>query len=159
MAAGCNRNATGSADGSAMARKHPKSSVDATDLDLARAAFVEAVRSRDATAIAGLYGDGARLLAPESEVLRGRGDVAAFWGAGVASGIADVELEPEDVERLPDVAWEVGRYALRLEPEGGDAIVDRGRYLLVYRFDAGGWRRAAEMFAPDALSPALGRPA
>jgi ketosteroid isomerase-like protein len=118
----------------------------------ARAAFVEAIRSRDAGAIAELYGDDARLVAPDLDPLRGRDDVAAFWQAGVASGITDVELEPEDVEVTATLAWEVGRYALWLARESGDPAVERGRYLLIYAPDAGGatgWHRAAEMFRPD----------
>ena len=119
----------------------------------ARAAFVEAIRSHDAGAIAELYGDDARLVAPDLDPLRGRDDVAAFWQAGVASGITDVELEPEDVEITASLAWEVGRYALSIARETGDPAVERGRYLLIYApgaGDANGWRRAAEMFRPDA---------
>ena len=89
------------------------------------------------------------LVAPDVDPLRGREDVAAFWRAGVASGITNVELVPEDVEITASLAWEVGRYALWLSPESGEPIVDRGRYLLIYARDAGGWRRAAEMFRPD----------
>ena len=125
------------------------------DIDAARAAFIDAIRSRDPAAGAGLYGDGARLVAPDAEVIRGRNDVAAFWRAGIGTGIADVELEPEDLEVFDTIAWEVGGYALRLEPAGLEPIIDRGRYLLVYSLDAGHWRRAAEMFSPDTLNAEL----
>jgi ketosteroid isomerase-like protein len=121
-------------------------------IDAARAAFVEAIRHGDPAVIAGLYGDEARLVAPETEVIRGRDNVAAFWQAGVDTGVAEIELEPEDVEVMSTLAWEVGGYALRLEPTGQAPIVDRGRYLLVYARDGGGWRRAAEMFSPVAQS-------
>jgi hypothetical protein len=37
-----------------------------------------------------------------------------------------------------------------LGSEIGAHVVDRGRYLVVYRVDPDGrWRRAAEMFSPD----------
>jgi ketosteroid isomerase-like protein len=115
----------------------------------ARAAFVAALRRRDPGAVAELYGDDAHLIAPDVEPVRGRADVAAFWRAGIASGITDVELDPDDVEITATIAWEVGRYALWLALEGGEPVVDRGRYLLIYAPDAAGWRRAAEMFRPD----------
>jgi ketosteroid isomerase-like protein len=127
------------------------------EIALARAAFVDAVKAGDVRAVADLYGEDARLLAPEAGPLSGRDDVASFWRAGVASGVNDVELEPQDIERFPTVAWEVGRYVLGLQPPIGDRVVDRGRYLLVYRLDAGRWRRAAEMFAPDAHGTDEGR--
>jgi ketosteroid isomerase-like protein len=127
-------------------------SIAIDEIALARAAFVDAVRAGDVPAVADLYREDARLLAPEAEALHGRDDVASFWGAGVASGITDIELEPQDVERVATAAWEVGSYVLRLRPPAGEPVVDRGRYLLVYRLDAGRWRRAAEMFAPDPAS-------
>jgi ketosteroid isomerase-like protein len=123
-------------------------------IDAARAAFIDAIRSHDLEAIAGLYEDGARLVAPAAEMIRGRADVAAFWQAGMDTGIADVALVPEDLEVVASIAWEVGGYTLRLEPIGQEAIVDRGRYLLVYSFDDGRWRRAAEMFRPDTFNEA-----
>jgi ketosteroid isomerase-like protein len=132
----------------------PATAID--EIDAARAAFVEAIRSRDPAVVAGLYEDGARLVAPEAEVFRGRADVAAFWQAGMDTGIAEIELEPEDLEVYASIAWEVGTYALRLEPVGYEPIVERGRYLLVYVLDAGRWRRAAEMFGPETPGAELG---
>ena|SRR6185369_12841718 len=117
-----------------------------------RAAFVRALCDGDGSALAELYGEDARLLAPETAPLRGRQDAAAFWQAGVDSGITGVDLEPDDIEVMPTVAWEVGHYVLRLQSPRDEPLEDRGRYLLVYRLDAGSWRRAAEMFAPNATS-------
>lgn len=127
-----------------------------TALDAARTAFVDAVRRREPATIAGLYSAGARVVAPGAD-LRGRDDVAAFWGAGIETGVTEVELVPEDIELLPPIAVEVGQYRLRVEPEPGLELVDRGRYLLLYRLDDGRWVRAAEMFAPDQPAPTTGR--
>lgn len=125
------------------------------ELDSARSAFVEAVHRHEPATIAGLYSARARLVAPGSNVLRGRDDVAAFWRAGLETGVTDIELAPEDVELLPSVALEVGHYVIRVEFEPGAEVVDRGRYLLVYRVEHGRWVRAAEMFAPDVPAPAV----
>ena len=122
------------------------------EIDAARIAFVDAVRRHDPATIAALYSDGARLVAPDLALLRGRGNVAAFWGAGIDTGLTDVELAPDDVDLVPGLAWEVGRYEVRFEaeePTGRVELFDRGRYLLVYRLDDGRWTRAAEMFAPE----------
>ncbi|HET7182529.1 MAG TPA: nuclear transport factor 2 family protein [Candidatus Limnocylindrales bacterium] len=127
------------------------------DLDEARFAFVDAVRRHEPALISGLYSPGARVVAPGTDVLRGRDEVVAYWGAGMDTGMTRVELVPEDVELLPAMAWEVGRYALLVEPEPGVELVDRGRYLLIYRLDDGRWTRAAEMFAPDLPAPTPGR--
>jgi ketosteroid isomerase-like protein len=123
--------------------------------DEARTAFAEALQLGDALAASALYADDARLLAPSAELFEGREAIAAFWRAGIESGITQVELESLAVEERGDVAHEIGRYLLRLAPDEGDAVVDRGKYLLVHeRQQDGSWRWAVEMFNPEG-SPAL----
>jgi ketosteroid isomerase-like protein len=124
-------------------------------IDAVRDAFADAVRRHDAAAIASLYSEAATIVAPEAVLLHGRRDAARFWRAGIDSGMTDVELEPDDIGLLGGTAWEVGRYVVRFETrepvddiDDGE-LVDRGRYLLVYRLDSDGWSRVAEMLAPD----------
>lgn len=116
-----------------------------------RMAFAAALRGGDAAAAGALYSDDASLLPPLTEPLKGREAITAFWRAGVEAGISDVELDPLELERVDGFAYEVGRYALRLQPVGGGTVVDRGSYVLVHaqRTD-GSWQRAVEMFGPDA---------
>jgi ketosteroid isomerase-like protein len=116
-----------------------------------RTAFVAALRAGDAVAAARVYTDEARLVAPSAEPIRGQPAIEAFWRAGLAAGIYDVELQALELERVGKLAYEIGRYALRLQPTDGERVVDRGKYLLVHQRQAdGGWRRAVEMFGPDA---------
>lgn len=89
---------------------------------------------------------------------RGREAIAAFWQAGLDSGVAAVELETFEVERDGGHAYEIGRYALRLDGDDGAALVDRGKYVLVHaRQEDGSWRRAVEMFNPDTPPVPAGR--
>jgi ketosteroid isomerase-like protein len=125
--------------------------VDDGPFHRARAAFVVAMQSGDAAAASALYSDDARLLAPSAELFEGREAIAAFWRAGIESGIKDVELESLEVEQRGELAHEIGSYVLRLEADGGD-VVDRGKYLLVHeRQRDGSWRWAVEMFSPDSI--------
>jgi uncharacterized protein (TIGR02246 family) len=115
-----------------------------------RAAFAAALRGGDAAAAAAVYSDDASLLPPSADRLKGRDAIAAFWRAGVEAGISDVELQALELERVDGFAYEIGRYALRLQPLEGGPIVDRGSYVLVHaRQPDGSWRRAVEMFSPD----------
>jgi uncharacterized protein (TIGR02246 family) len=115
-----------------------------------RLGFIAALDRGDADGVAALYTEDARLLPPSAELLRGRDSVRAFWQAGVEAGIERIELETLEVQPQAGLAYEIGRYALRLTPQGGKAIIDRGRYLLVHRLESDGtWRRAVEMFHPD----------
>ena len=116
-----------------------------------RAAFVAALTRADAKAAAAVYAPNARLLAPSAELMEGREAVEAFWQAGLDAGISEVELESLELERHGGVAYEIGRYALRLRPADGGTIVDRGKYVVVHERDANGsWHWAVEMFNPDA---------
>jgi ketosteroid isomerase-like protein len=118
-----------------------------------RAAFIAALSDGDATAASAAYTDDAILLPPAAEPLYGREAIGAFWSAGVEAGISDIELVALELERDGGLAYEIGSYALRLQPVDGDTVVDRGKYLLVHARQADGtWRRAAEMFSPDATN-------
>jgi ketosteroid isomerase-like protein len=115
-----------------------------------RADFVAALQGGDAATASAVYADDAQLLAPSAELFAGREAIAAFWQAGVEAGIAGIELEELTLNGSETVAWEIGRYALRLEPVEGCPVVDRGKYLLVHeRQEDGVWLRAVEMFNPD----------
>ena len=116
----------------------------------ARTAFAAALKRGDAQAASALYADGASLLPPGAEVMEGRDAIEAFWQAGIATGISEAEFEALQLERHDGLAYEIGRYALRLDPADGGTVLDRGRYLLVHQRQAdGSWRRAVEMFNPD----------
>lgn len=122
-------------------------------IDETRAAFVSALRHGDAKAASALYADDAMLLPPSAELLHGREAIEAYWKTGVEAGISDVELEALELGRQEGIAYEVGRYVLRLQPADGEPVVDRGKYVLVHkRGTDGAWRRAVEMFSPDAFA-------
>jgi ketosteroid isomerase-like protein len=119
-----------------------------------RAVFVDGLRHGDTKAVASVYVDGARLVAPSAELIEGREAIEAFWQAGIDAGVVDIELEAATVECHDRVAYEIGRYVLQLRPTAGAPVLDRGRYLLVLEQQAdGSWRRAVEMFNPE-VSPA-----
>jgi len=134
--------------------------VDASAIARTKADFVAALQNGDAVAASAVYACDAQLLAPSAELFAGRDVIAAFWQAGVEAGIAGIELEELTLELGESVAWEIGRYALRVEPVEGGPIVDRGKYVLVHKRQRdGAWLRAVESFNPDCPpTSAGGRP-
>ena len=105
-----------------------------------------AVNRGDAAAAAALYEDDAWLLAPSAELIAGRHEIEAYWRAGLAIGLARVDLCVTNVQVADAIALETGRYALTL---GGDAV-DGGKYVVLHRRQAdGSWRRAVDVFNPD----------
>lgn len=122
--------------------------------------FVAAVRAGDAVAAASGYAVDARLVAPSADLIEGRDRIESFWRAGLEAGIRAVELVPHRIDRHESVAFEIGRYAMRVRT-GTGSLVDRGSYLLVHQRSADGkWAWALEMFTPDgAPQVASGTPA
>ena len=113
--------------------------------------FEGAVREGNAAAAAAVYARRARLLPPAAAPLEGREAIASYWQAGVDAGLVEAALEARELRRFDGVAYEVGRYSLRLEPADSATVVDRGAYVLVHeRQGDGSWHWAVEMFNPDA---------
>lgn len=116
----------------------------------AREAFELALGANRPDQAAALYAEDARLLAPSAEVISGRGAIEAFWRTGLEAGIADIRLEPMDLECRDGAAFEIGRYSLRVVAPGSAPVVDRGNYLVVHRPQADGtWCWAIQSFNPD----------
>jgi ketosteroid isomerase-like protein len=125
--------------------------MDDGEIARTRASFVSALEGGDAIAASAVYAEDAQLLAPSAELFAGREAIAAFWRAGLESGITGLELEKLTLEGGESVAWEIGRYVLRLGTADEKPVVDRGKYVLVHkRQEDGSWRWAVEMFNPDA---------
>lgn len=114
------------------------------------AAFLAAVRAGDAGAAAAAYTDDAQLLAPGTKPLTGRTEIEAFWRAGIDSGVTEVRLHVSSTSCSRELAYEIGRYEMRLRAEDGAVVRESGHYLLVHsRQPDGSWRREAEMLGPD----------
>ena len=112
--------------------------------------FVAGIRSQDPSTASSGYAQNARLLAPSADLIEGRQGIESFWRAGLDAGIRDVSRVPVRIEAHGSVAFEIGRYAIRLRPPDGGCVVDRGSYLLVHERSAmGDWSWTLEMFTPE----------
>jgi uncharacterized protein (TIGR02246 family) len=95
--------------------------------------FGEAVRAGDVATLVGLYTEDARLLPPNSEMIQGREGIEAFWAGGFQMGIKDIVLTTMDVMGMGDLVCEVGTAKMSVQPEGMDAMEDRGKYLVIWK--------------------------
>jgi uncharacterized protein (TIGR02246 family) len=111
------------------------------------ARFVEAYNRGDVAAVAALYTDDAVLLPPNLEMLRGREAIQQFWAGTRQMGVREAALETVQVEDSGDMACEIGAYTLKIQPEGGQATTDRGKYVVVWKRQGdGSWKLAVDIW-------------
>lgn len=99
--------------------------------------FEEAAAKGDGARIAALYGDGAKVLPPNHEIISGREAIQAFWQGVLDSGIKQAKLETAEVGGKGDVVYEVGTYTLF--GDQGQAV-DSGKYVVVWKRERGAWK-------------------
>jgi len=97
------------------------------------AKFGEAVRRGDGAAVAALYTEDATLLPPDSDPIKGRAGIEAFWKGGLQMGIKEAVLTTLDVSTAGDLAYEIGGFALKIQPQGQEAIEQKGKYVVVWK--------------------------
>ncbi|HEY1365931.1 MAG TPA: DUF4440 domain-containing protein [Gaiellaceae bacterium] len=123
----------------------------AEELQQATTALVDALARGDAAAAAALYAADGKLLTPAAELIAGRCQIEAYWRAGIAFGLSRLELHAAELDVADGIAIELGRYVLALSGEGEASVCDRGKYLVLHRRETdGSWRRAVDVFNPDA---------
>jgi len=112
--------------------------------------FMAAFKRGDAAGVAACYTNDARLLPPNGSVVTGTPDITAFWQRSMNLGIKEARLETKHLEERADLAVEVGQYTLTIQPEGGDAITDVGKYVVVWKEDGGAWKLHIDIWNTDA---------
>jgi uncharacterized protein (TIGR02246 family) len=109
-------------------------------------AFHDGVASQDAAALARLYHDDGRFLAPHTEPAEGREAITQTIQALLDMGARSLDIEPLDVREAGDMTIEYGRYTLGIEPEGGPAMIDVGKYIVVHESRDGTTRILLDCF-------------
>ena len=115
--------------------------------------FGELFERGDAAGIAALYTANARLMPPDMPTISGTEAIKAFWQTAMKQGIKAATLETIDVETSGgDLATEIGRFTLAMEaPGGGGGRVEQaGKYIVLWKQDAGVWKLHADIWNADA---------
>jgi uncharacterized protein (TIGR02246 family) len=125
------------------------------EVDAVAQAFHDGVANRDAEALASLYHEDARLLPPNMEPAEGRPAIEAAMQLLLDMGARSLDVEPIDVREAGDLTVEYGRYTLGLEPEGGEAMTDVGKYVVVHETrDDGSTKILLDCFNSNSPLPA-----
>ena len=99
--------------------------------------LMAAFRRGDAAGLAALYTENGQLLPPNSDFITGKPAIQQFWQGVMDMGIKAALLETVELEAHGDTAIDVGRYTMQGE---GDKILDKGKYLVVWKQEDGQWK-------------------
>jgi ketosteroid isomerase-like protein len=118
-----------------------------TEIDASNGRFLAELARGDATAAAAVYAEGAILLPPTGEVIRGRKAIESFWRSGIEIGVRSVELQRLEYSEADRLLYELGRYRMLVQRAEHEPKLERGAYVLLHRQDPdGSWRRAVDTF-------------
>jgi uncharacterized protein (TIGR02246 family) len=118
-------------------------------------AFHDGVANQDAAGLASLYAEDGRFLPPNMDPCEGRSAIQAAMQQLLDMGARSLHVEPLDVREAGDMTIEYGRYTLGIEPHGGAAVSDVGKYVVVHEAQHDGSTKIAlDIFNSNAPLPA-----
>ena len=119
------------------------------------AQFTAAVSRGDTATVASLYTEDAVVLPPNMPGARGRGELKKlFDGMFAQMGPPTLKLSTSDVTELGDTAYEVGTYTMKIQPPGGAAVSDTGKYVVIWKRQRDGdWKLHVDIWNSDTPMP------
>ena len=116
------------------------SAEDSRAIEAVSKQWVDAFNRGDAAAVVALYTEEAKLLPPNSPMIVGRESIQASFQADFDASGYDLQLTVIDLHVNGDMAHEVGKYTLTIQPEEGEAISDSGKYVWIWKRVNGSWK-------------------
>jgi len=112
-----------------------------TAIEAANAKFSEAFARGDTKALSAMYTSDAIAFPPDSEMIRGNEAIGEFWKATRESGVRGAALTTVEVSRSGDVAYEVGKVSLTIQPAGKEPTTAMAKYVVIWKRQAdGSWK-------------------
>lgn len=114
----------------------------------ARRRFAEILFTGDHAALPDLFTADTLVLPPGRPLVRGRDAAIAFWTAATA----DAGRRPRSLFDLvdqifeADLVIETGLATISTTEDGRERIIDQGKYVLVWKWDEGRWKRHRDIF-------------
>lgn len=118
----------------------------------ADAASLRAIAAKQVDATLSYYDEGASILIPNAPIVTGRERIRGAWEQMFA--IPGFNLAPKttkvEVARSGDLAYAQGSYEFSATDPKGARVLDRGKFVVVWKKQAdGAWRIAADIWNSD----------
>ena len=111
--------------------------------------YMTAYNGKDA-AVASLHIEDVVVLPPNLEMMKGREAVQDAIAAEINAGATDLALTTLDVYGSGDLAYEIGRYALKVKQDEQVLMQDSGKYIVVWeQVSKDNWLIKADIWNTD----------
>ncbi len=127
---------------------------DTQAIKAASAQWLDAFNQGDAAALAAFYTEEAKLLEPNSPLTVGRENIQAIFQGFFDTGALELQLPEIELSVNGDMAHRVGKYTLTIMPEEGDAIIDNGKYVEIWKRVNGSWKIDVDIWNSSLPLPA-----
>ena len=130
-------------------RRYQGGNVGKKDIEKRERDWLKAFNGGDASEVAKLYEENARLLPPNSDIVQGRGAIEGYIKEFLTTE-AQLSFKLLTVHESPDLCAAVGEYEMKI-PGGPD---DKGKYIEVWRRQGDGtWQVAEDIFNSNTPLP------
>ncbi len=105
--------------------------------------FQKSVEQGDLEGIGNLYGEDAKILPPNMDMLEGKDSIQAFWQRVLEMGIKSYKPEMIEVESSGNLGFLVGTYTVF---GNENQVVNKGKVLTVLKNIDGKWKIYRDIF-------------
>lgn len=109
--------------------------------------YSNALREGDLPRVLDSYMDEAVVIPPDGDMIRGKKAIGEMYQALWQLGMKEVTLTTIEIGGCGDIAYEIGRTKVQIQPEGMKAMSDSTKYLVVWKRQPDGkWKVYADIY-------------
>jgi uncharacterized protein (TIGR02246 family) len=119
-------------------------------------AWSQAASSKQLDAVVSYYSDDASLLPPGEPTITDKEAIRKAWEGLLTAPNSSLHWDATKVEvaRSGDLAYSQGTYEMMFDDAKGKPLVDRGKYLEVWKKQVdGSWKAVSDAFSSDTPAP------
>jgi uncharacterized protein (TIGR02246 family) len=114
--------------------------------------WLKVTGAKDLERTVAFYADDASMFPPNAPIATGKEAIRAVWSQVFTTPGIAVSGQTTKVEasRGSDLAYEIGTYELTIHDSAGKPVMDRGKYVVVWKKQAeGSWKVMVDIFNSD----------
>ena len=119
--------------------------------------WLKATGAKDVERTVAFYADDASMFPPNAPIATGKEAIRALWSQVFTTPGIAVSGQTTKVEASHggDLAYEIGTYEFTMHDPAGKPVMERGKYVLVWKKQAAGsWKVIIDIFNSDLPAPA-----